>query len=126
MVECVACGGRYEPISGNSIRYFHVCPPKTLQWVKRNGAPLEVDLADVRETDIVPITRNGVRQDLPSRDVAADDVLIGRRDVPRDGHRNENVARVVSGKAVLVDEGLGVRVIPADDASSPAFPPLKE
>jgi len=26
MRECLACGGKYEPVQGN-MRYFHVCPP---------------------------------------------------------------------------------------------------
>lgn len=27
MVQCKACGGTYEPIGVDGMRYFHACPP---------------------------------------------------------------------------------------------------
>ena len=66
---CRSCGGRYEPIGRDGVRYFHACPPIVRVRVQRDGAELVVDRDQVRVTD----TR-------------LEDVVIDRPN-----HRNENV-----------------------------------
>jgi hypothetical protein len=34
MVECLSCGGRYEPLQADGTLYFHRCPPLSLPELK--------------------------------------------------------------------------------------------
>lgn len=72
-LRCKSCGGEYQDVSPDGLRYFHVCPPLEICHVDRAGA-----LSDVERKDVQP-----------------GDKVLSSRFVPRPNHRDENV--IVSG-----------------------------
>lgn len=50
MVECVTCGGRYEPMLPDGTQYFHACPPLAVHELKArlDDGTLALSKADTR------------------------------------------------------------------------------
>jgi hypothetical protein len=88
---CKACGGRYATVSGDGIRYFHVCPPQIMVTVKRGAEAIE----------------------MPIQLMQPGDVEQSRRDVIRDGAVNENVQ--ARGELAGAPIAPGAGAIEADD-----------
>lgn len=82
---CQSCGGRYEPIGADGVRYFHACPPQRRVRVRRGATELLVALEEVLDTD----------------------VQLEELDVERPNRRNENVRRDPDGVVRPIAEGDG-------------------
>lgn len=98
MRECLACGGQYEPVQSDGVRYFHVCAPLVTLRVKRGNATIDIDPAERKEGD----------------------VELDRLYTKRDDHVDENVTVVganpekgILGKVVPISEGAGFKEIQA-------------
>jgi hypothetical protein len=59
MKQCLSCQGTYEPLSADGVPYFHVCSPITAVRVERNGREMLVELAALKDTDVVRAQRAG-------------------------------------------------------------------
>lgn len=94
-LECLSCHGTYDPIQGDGVLYFHVCPPLSA-----------VELAAA--VDAGTIT-------LPEGETV--EQAIDRRLYRRPNERNENPV-IVRGRSTgaIVSEGAGVREIPDRNA----------
>lgn len=126
MVECNACGGTYEPMGADGVRYAHVCPPVTCLVVTRGKKRQTVRITDVRPDDLVVVLRDGAKLQIARSALKAGDVLIEQHHVERPNARNENPARDEDGNPSIVSHGDGVTSVLADVSSAPAFPPLQE
>lgn len=90
-VRCNACGGDYDPVGRDGVRYFHVCPPLEIVTVADGlGVVSEIALG----TDHGKII---VRTDEERREAEKDPRVVGnvvveraRRLELREGHRDEN------------------------------------
>lgn len=91
MLECKSCGGRYEPIGADAVRYFHTCPPLSLPELK------------------AAVDRGAVV--LPKGESV--DQAFAARIYERGSKRDENVtaARDAKGAAVIKAEGNGTLAI---------------
>jgi hypothetical protein len=69
IVRCNACGGVYDTKLADGTPYFHACP----------------------QLELVIVTRAGLYLELPVHQIAADDVVLRRRFVPRPNGRDENL-----------------------------------
>ena len=49
---CNTCGGRYDDVLADGLRYFHACPPRRRARVRRGAAELVVDLDQVLPGDV--------------------------------------------------------------------------
>ena len=75
--RCNSCNGVYDDIGRDGLAYYHTCPPITLVGVTRDGADLDVPLADLRPTDLVWVQRPGQRLKVPVVEMQPDDVRVG-------------------------------------------------
>lgn len=97
LVQCQTCGGVYDQIGDDGVRYAHVCPPIVgVKVVKQDGT-----LAIVTEDEAKTAK-----------------MVLGRVPLPRRNGRNENPQRRADGTAGIVAEGLGVTTIATTDARS--------
>jgi antitoxin (DNA-binding transcriptional repressor) of toxin-antitoxin stability system len=92
MVKCLSCGGTYEPIGADGLRYYHACPPVTRRHVVRAGAPLDVPLDEVQPTDTVTVLRAGAPVAVLVSALTKDDTIVGDTQAPRPNARDENIA----------------------------------
>lgn len=121
--RCRACGGIYRPIQRDGSGYAHVCPPRRIVRVERDGARDRVALDDLRPTDIVPVLRDGQETDTPVALMQPGDLRIGDRLRRRLNARDENIdpGKVAAANAetpleeLIVSPGAG-----ADDVEDPA------
>ena len=96
MVQCNTCGGTYEPVQADGMRYFHVCPPLSAPELQA-----AVDAGKV---------------ELPKGETVDD--AVSRRTYRRANHRDETVVpatdRTTAGRPKSI--GLGVTELePAPD-----------
>lgn len=49
--RCLSCGGEYDTVLPDAMRYFHACPPLRRVRVRRGAATIVVDLDRVLVTD---------------------------------------------------------------------------
>jgi hypothetical protein len=89
-LKCKACGGVYDDVLPDGMRYFHVCPPLTRQRVTRHNGALE--LVDSRMTTTIDKDRDGnpivVRTFKPA--LPAGSTWLEEVGVLRPDHRDEN------------------------------------
>lgn len=90
-LRCKSCHGEYDPISRDGVPYFHACPFVTTVRVERGGAPIDVPLTDVRDTDLLIVERAGARLKVLPAALDKDDRRLGDTQIPRANHRDENV-----------------------------------
>ena len=81
--RCNECRGEYDDASPDGVPYAHVCPPITRVKVKRDGQPRRVDLADLRDTDLIRVQRGDQAIEIlvsamQPGDVRLDDVSVDR------------------------------------------------
>lgn len=108
--QCLACLGVYDNRTADGGDYRHVCPPLRLVKITRAGAPLEVPIAELRETDIVTAIRAGKPIALPLLELAPDDVRVGEFEIERPNKRDENTIAAARGPGrALRADGAGVR-----------------
>lgn len=88
-LECKCCGGVYDDVQPDGLRYFHVCPPLT-------RAELDQAVSDGRVA-------------LPKGETV--DQALERRVYLRGGARNENAVQSTDAaiRGAIVAEGKGVR-----------------
>lgn len=117
MVKCLACGAEYEPVQGDGLLYFHVCPPLSRSEVAGLLAVGKLAYAKGKTIDdyIAIAAATGVPVDQAPL-LAADD-LLATATYERGNKRDENVLSIAEEHAgVLKSEGAGVVEI----ASKPA------
>lgn len=92
MWECRSCGGTYQPIGADGVRYFHSCPPLSRHEFE----------AAVHAGTIVP------------RPLESIDDAFARRLWPRSNPRDENVTRAPAPgqPAAMKHAGAGIDVVP--------------
>ena len=90
--RCNTCGGEYEDRGADGMLYFHVCPPITRVRVKRDGEAQTVDLADLRDTDLVRVLRNNEPIETLHREIQPGDQRLGDVTRERPQARDENSA----------------------------------
>lgn len=90
-LKCNACGGEYDDVQADGVRYFHVCPPLQLVRVKLSNGTLR-DLASnvTVETFDDPILGKGTRRTFDPP-LPKDAVFLGVTFQNRANHRDENV-----------------------------------
>lgn len=118
MNRCLSCGGTYDPISADGVPYFHVCPPITAVRAERNGKPVLVELAALRDSDVVNVQRDGAIVSVAIKAIQADDLRLGDTPIERPNKRDERPARTfVDGEPVVgpKEEGAGVEAVPTPD-----------
>lgn len=109
MVRCNVCGGTYEPMGADGLRYFHACAPATRRRVTRAGVPMDVPLPQVLPTDTVTVLRAGAPVPVLVSAIAKDDVITGDTTVARAGARDENVQQIdLTKPGVAKADGAGV------------------
>lgn len=120
-LRCLGCGGIYGELRADDVAYRHVCPPRVMVRVQRNGSTLLLPLADVRATDTIRVLRNGIPQvvlaaALQAGDERIDDRLqrrpagVHRDERPQGAARVRPTARRRLGP--IADEGAGVMDLP--------------
>lgn len=89
-LQCVTCGGVYDPVAADGLPYFHACPPlRKLRVANVDGTFSTVDPG-----------QEGVRK------------VHGERFEPRADARNDNVRLdPVTGKGAPIAAGQGVTPI---------------
>jgi len=93
-VKCTACGGVFEELLPDGLRYFHVCAPLSLP---------ELDAAVKTGRVLLPVGETV-------------DVAIARREYQRTGARNENVVAPIARGAAATITAAGKGVTPAAPA----------
>lgn len=102
-VQCVACGGTYDDVQADGLRYFHVCPP-------------------LSSTELAAAVKAG-RVELPAGETAED--AVARRVYQRAGARDENVIANDDPRqpAKAKSDGKGTRPQPPAIADAPVLVP---
>ena len=77
MVKCVTCGGVYEPVLADGLRYFHVCPPLSVAELAAAVQAGKVRLPDDPATGAAETP----------------EIAVTRRTYERANARDENVTR---------------------------------
>lgn len=92
MLKCNACGGVYDPLPADGLRYFHACPP--LSVIELTAA---VDAGKVQ---------------LPPQETP--ELAVQRRSYERVNKRDESVVPSVDPKvpSTIKAEGDGVTIVP--------------
>lgn len=90
-LQCKSCGGVYDDVQRDGIRYFHACAPVTRVAVERAGSPTVVDLKDVKPDDTITVTRSGATTKTTVSTAQAGDARLGDTIVERPNKRDENV-----------------------------------
>lgn len=91
MLKCKTCGGTYEPVTGDGVRYYHACPPET-QFRDKDGKLLTPEEAERERENRNPVTEHVV----PRKDARDENLVVVGAD-----RRGNPVTRAKS-------EGLGV------------------
>lgn len=107
MVKCNACGGVYEPVLPDGLRYFHTCAPIVGVAVTRGGVAQTVPITDLRDTDSVTVLRAGKPTIVAKSTVIETDGRIGDVALPRPNARDENTDPV---KAEALTDERGARI----------------
>lgn len=107
MVKCNACGGVFEPVTPDGLRYFHTCPPIVGVAVTRGGVAQTVPLSDLRDTDSVTILRAGKSSIIAKSAMLETDARIGDVALPRPNARDENTDPA---KAEALNDDRGARI----------------
>ena len=122
MLECLTCGGRYEPLLPDGLQYFHACPPLAVHELKAGleGETIRLSRADAqRLADAEEADRTAPRaDDEPTR---ADEVLATIT-IERPNKRDENIrpgAGTKDSGSRLKAEGAGVVELEPDEPSGP-------
>lgn len=89
-MKCQSCNGVYESLGPDDVPYTHACGPVTRVAIERGGVAQLVDLAAVRDTDVLTVQRNGAEVQVSVKETQPDDVRIGDVTAPRPNARNEN------------------------------------
>jgi hypothetical protein len=120
MVECLTCGGRYEPIQTDGLQYFHACPALAVHEIQArlDEGTLTLSRADAKRLQDAQDAdaATPVDDDAPTR---TDTVLASLR-IERPNKRDENIVAGADrsrGKAQIKAEGAGVVDVPADEPS---------
>jgi hypothetical protein len=90
-LKCGTCGGEYDSVLPDGMRYFHACPPVRFVLVTRKRQPLYVQPANLLVDDVVTVTAGGKTREISSSAMLVDDDFMFTRMGPRPGHRDENV-----------------------------------
>lgn len=125
MVQCQSCGGTYEPIGANGIRYFHTCPPVVCLVVTRDGQRINVRLSDVKATDVVKVRRGAELLDIFAAAQLADDVRVEQNEQPRPDARDERIVARNGDTELIAAPGLGVRPVIVVPPVVDSIPPLE-
>lgn len=97
-MRCTSCGGKYDAVLPDGMRYFHACAPATRVAVTRAGTATLVDLAALQPTDTVTVRRAGKTQAVLVSAIEDGDVRAGDVHAARDDARDENVRVVYDGE----------------------------
>jgi hypothetical protein len=107
-VQCLSCGGTYDPIQADGSHYYHRCALAKTVTIGAGVDSRVIDLADLAPDDIVRVQRDGKTHEIVWAAHQPDDALLGVGVRPRDDERNENVRLDrETGKAVAIAEGRG-------------------
>lgn len=104
MVQCLSCGGRYEPIGADGVPYAHVCPPLSA---------FELDAAVTAGKVVLP------------KGETVDDAVL-RRVYRRKNARDERAAprAQATDPPAIVSAGKGVTPVSRADVPADAAPVL--
>lgn len=91
MKQCLACGGTFEPIGRDGVRYFHACPPITGVTVTRAGEKTIVPLVELKPGDLLTVQRGKAVIAVLPADLLEGDFRLGDVALPRPNARNENI-----------------------------------
>lgn len=117
MVECLSCGGRYEPMQSDGTQYFHACPPLAVHELRAalDDGTLELSLADAERLDAAEAA--DVAGPPPDNEASHVDAVLRSIIVERRNKRDENIRvgpATKDGAARIKAEGAGVVELPAD------------
>lgn len=110
MVECLTCGGRYEPVGADGVRYFHACPPFAAHEIR---AALDAGTLALSVTNRARLKRaqdaDAVNPPKPDETTNVD-AFLSSLIVERPNKRDENVltGATKDAPAVIKSAGAGV------------------
>lgn len=103
-LRCNTCGGRYEDVLADGMRYFHVCPPLTLTELKDGLRDRSIVLPVRAAATVDELTLADLAQPLALDSPSRVDMFLTTLVVERPLLRNENVD-LAKAKAALDDRG---------------------
>lgn len=126
IVECQTCGGRYAPVLPDGMDYFHQCPPVLGVLVERTDRSRVIVPLKTRTVEGTDPTTGAktfdIQYELPA---GVEGTVISEVPLERVNARNENPHpndRDARGRAPIISEGRGVKVVAAGPVAIVGFP----
>jgi hypothetical protein len=111
MLQCVTCGGTYEPLQDN-VQYFHTCPPLSAAEIARGLADGSVRLARADQAQLDAARTLDQAEPLPAGSATREQQLLATLLIERPNRRDENVTGEMdpqTRRAAIKAEGGGTR-----------------
>jgi hypothetical protein len=126
MVECLTCGGRYEPLLPDGLQYFHACPPLAVHEIEAglDAGTIILSRADAARLQAAKDAdaANAVAAGEPTRE----DLTLATFVIERPEKRDENVRPGAADKRPedrIKAAGRGVVAVARDAATDAGDPP---
>jgi len=91
MQTCNACGGTYEAVGSDGLRYFHACPPLSPREIRAAIAAGASPLTPAQAAVLAKVDKLPAPTDAKPGDAAPGDTYLSSLSITRPQHRDENL-----------------------------------
>lgn len=119
-MQCNTCGGRYQDVQIDGMRYFHVCPPLSVPELQAARAEGRLTLPAADEQQLTDAEAADAKNPLPSGKPSRAQVVLARIVVDRPAKRDENVVQLNDEARTVVKKAEGAGAVVVTDAPDDA------
>lgn len=103
-LRCIACGGEFDAVTPDKMRYFHACPPLSASEIRRGLDAGTIILSAGDQKKLLDARASDAEAFALGREGRAEEFFLSSLGLQRPQARDENVD-LVKAKAALDDRG---------------------